>query len=304
MHHWNHLDISIYQIRMFLEVAERRSFTRAAMALNVEQPTLSKRIALLEQALDIRLLVRSTRPVKLTPEGEVLYRTWKKLDQQFEDSLNEADELRMMMQKTLKVAGADCLNIVSGVSHMRIRMLEEFPELKLDVVYTSYSEWRAELESGEIDLMITLASASMLLPEHFAYEQIAVCDHCICMLRSNPLSKRDHIEFRDLKDQRFLVMHPSQGPTHEMNVMHVCQTFGVTPDVRSYRGSPHGLLSNLQENEVTVCDRFFRDFSNPLLKTFPVRNCYSGLIAVWKKENNNPYIHSFVELLREYSDEL
>ena len=58
-------------LRYLLAVAEHHSFTRAAEALYVSQPTLSQQIKQLEELLDVQLLDRSGRSVRLTDAGEV-----------------------------------------------------------------------------------------------------------------------------------------------------------------------------------------------------------------------------------------
>ena len=62
------------QIACFLEVAERRSFVRAAEALLSTQPAVSKMIAELEDALGVVLFERSRRGVQLTSYGEAFLR--------------------------------------------------------------------------------------------------------------------------------------------------------------------------------------------------------------------------------------
>lgn len=61
-------------IRYFLAVAEQRSFTRAADALHVSQPTLSQQVRQLEDTLGVQLFDRSGRTVRLTEFGEVYAR--------------------------------------------------------------------------------------------------------------------------------------------------------------------------------------------------------------------------------------
>lgn len=58
-------------LRYLLAVAEYHSFTRAAEALYVSQPTLSQQIKQLEESLDVQLLDRSGRSVSLTDAGKV-----------------------------------------------------------------------------------------------------------------------------------------------------------------------------------------------------------------------------------------
>jgi len=56
----------------FAAVADERSFTRAAMKLDLSVPALSRTIQSLEERLGVQLLVRTTRSVALTPAGERL----------------------------------------------------------------------------------------------------------------------------------------------------------------------------------------------------------------------------------------
>src|SRR5437899_12097582 len=60
------------RLRAFAAVARERSFSRAAGALHVSQPAVSKHIASLETELRALLVVRGNRSVKLTPAGQVL----------------------------------------------------------------------------------------------------------------------------------------------------------------------------------------------------------------------------------------
>ncbi|EDM75900.1 LysR family transcriptional regulatory protein [Plesiocystis pacifica SIR-1] len=58
------------RLLVFAEVARRRSFSAAAQALGLSRSTVSHHVAALEQALDTRLLERSSRAVRTTSEGE------------------------------------------------------------------------------------------------------------------------------------------------------------------------------------------------------------------------------------------
>jgi len=66
--------MDLRHLRYFVGVAEAESFSRAATRLHVTQPALSRQIRDLEGELGVRLFERSSRQVRLTPEGEDLLR--------------------------------------------------------------------------------------------------------------------------------------------------------------------------------------------------------------------------------------
>ena len=63
--------MTIFQMECFVAVAENLSFARAAEQLHVTQPAVTQQIHSLEKELNVRLLNRSTRSVKLTEEGKI-----------------------------------------------------------------------------------------------------------------------------------------------------------------------------------------------------------------------------------------
>jgi len=64
--------MTVKQLRAFLAVAQTLSFAQACERLHLSQPALSLAIKSLEESMGGQLLMRSTRSVRLTPEGEVL----------------------------------------------------------------------------------------------------------------------------------------------------------------------------------------------------------------------------------------
>lgn len=72
---FKHLDV-------FVKLVEKLSFSAAADELNISQPTVSLHIKQLEEELDTPLFIRSTRELKITEEGTMLYREAKDLLQQ------------------------------------------------------------------------------------------------------------------------------------------------------------------------------------------------------------------------------
>ena len=61
------------QLESFAAVVRLRSFTRAAEQLYISQPTISTHIRALEEELNMRLILRTTKSIEVTPEGQKLY---------------------------------------------------------------------------------------------------------------------------------------------------------------------------------------------------------------------------------------
>jgi len=88
----NHL--SLYNV--FNTVAETGSISQAAKVLYVSQPAISKAITNLEESLNQVLFVRNSRGVKLTEEGQILYKYTKEafdILKQGEDHMKRIKEL-------------------------------------------------------------------------------------------------------------------------------------------------------------------------------------------------------------------
>lgn len=118
------------------------------------------------------------------------------------------------------------------------------------------------------------------------------------MLESNPLAKMARITMADLKDQRYVVLSPSELPGHFQLVKHYCNAAGYEPKVARYAPNANALISCLRENnEVLICDRFLRGADYRHLKRFVMPEIRSGIVAVWSRDNKNPMIAPFLDRL-------
>ncbi len=112
--------MDLESVRVFVKVAELGSFTRAAEQLRVSKARASVRLQELEAALGSRLLQRSTRSVRLTPDGEqflVRARRW----------LVDADELRSMFEAPSTLRGQ--VRVDMPVGFARSLFIPRLPEL-------------------------------------------------------------------------------------------------------------------------------------------------------------------------------
>jgi DNA-binding transcriptional LysR family regulator len=135
-------------LRTFSVVAETRHFTRAAERLNCVQSAVSMQIRRLEDRLQVRLLDRSKRGVKLTPEGEILLRHAHRITRLTDETLTEMG--RRGASGRVRVGATDI-----SMCYMP-RVLERFHARHpmVDVELRCNRSWEAldALEAGEIDM--------------------------------------------------------------------------------------------------------------------------------------------------------
>ena len=83
------MDINLEYYKIFYYVAGYQSITLAAEQLTISQPAVSQAVKHLEQALSCPLFVRTTKGVRLTKEGEMLY---SYVQRGYETILSEREE--------------------------------------------------------------------------------------------------------------------------------------------------------------------------------------------------------------------
>ena len=89
---------------LFVEVVKARSFRRAADALAMPNSTLSRRIALLEDGIGLRLLNRTTRKIELTEAGQLYYERSRRIVEEARIAYEELGDMVAQPTGTLRVS--------------------------------------------------------------------------------------------------------------------------------------------------------------------------------------------------------
>lgn len=98
--------MDFHQLKVFVEVAKRRSFSRAAEAIFLSQPTVSAHVKALENEIGTPLLDRSQRELKLTAAGKVLFRYAQQLLDIKEKAISTIQKEYQMIKGHLEIAAS------------------------------------------------------------------------------------------------------------------------------------------------------------------------------------------------------
>lgn len=145
--------MDIRKLRYFVGVADMGGFRRAAEALNVAQPALSRQIRALESELNYKLFDRTNHGVRLTEEGRILYSESREILERINNITNLLAQRAQRLQNTVKLgAPSSIAELLFGP--LTERLHETHPHL--NVVFSGYSSRFLEsIENKEIDLAIT-----------------------------------------------------------------------------------------------------------------------------------------------------
>jgi LysR family transcriptional regulator for bpeEF and oprC len=159
-------------LAIFVKVAERRSFVRAAGDLGITQSGVSNAINRLEQQLGVRLLARTTRRVGLTEDGAAFFERCRQV-------LADLEEAELVLKETrLKPTGR--LRIDMPVAFGRLKMVPllgpfqaQYPELTLALSFTDRYVDLVE-EGIDVSVRFGLLQDSSLIARRLTQTQFRV----------------------------------------------------------------------------------------------------------------------------------
>jgi DNA-binding transcriptional LysR family regulator len=199
--------INLHHLRLFAAVVEHGGFTKAAAALRLSQPAISKSLNELERQLDVSLLDRGGRSIRLTDAGKTLHARARELFGVEQTAEQELRELRGLKRGVLRIGASTTIATymlppVLGRFHLRhprvrirttsantravLRMLLEF-RVDVALVEGPVSHSRVEVTPWREDELVVIAP-----PDHVLFSERRVDVHM-------------------LADQQFLVREPGSG---------------------------------------------------------------------------------------------
>ncbi len=148
------MDLANY--KAFITVAELGSFSRAAEALFITQPAVSKRIALLEEQLGGTLFDRIGRKVILNEAGNALLPVALRIMQEVKESLRVIDNLSGDISGHLSLVTSHHIGL-RRLPKLLKKYAQDFPQVRLDLAFMDSENACQKIEKGDFELgVVTL----------------------------------------------------------------------------------------------------------------------------------------------------
>ena len=143
--------MDLRQLRYFIAVADERNFTRAAERLHIAQPPLSRQIQLLEAEIGAELIDRTSRPLKLTAIGRLVYEQATQLASRAE-ALRDMVKHARLAEKRRMVVGFVASTIYARLPQLIRKFRALAPQVELVLTEMKSLEQIAALKDGRIDV--------------------------------------------------------------------------------------------------------------------------------------------------------
>jgi DNA-binding transcriptional LysR family regulator len=282
------------QLRSFVAVAERASFTAAAEQLHVAQQAVSQQIKALERSLGVALFRRSSRRVELTPEGAVFLADARRLLSGADRAVSrvqaaargEAGTVRMAY--TLTTAYDTVPTVLATVN-------ESLPQLKVDAREVFGGDIVELFERDRYDIAFAPKTSyprgirqRVIRQETF---RLAVSEH-------HPLTQRAPVELSSLHHETFELWPREMAPGFYDAVVGACRaaSFETERDEQAAGSTVWGNIARGRGVALVVsslAQQLPRGVRLLDLAPPPIR---LSIAAVWQHRNDLPAVDRLVEI--------
>ena len=269
--------------------AKHRSFRRAAVALNITQPTLSKRIRELEDRFGILLFERCAGGAQLTPIGEEFVQSAHRILAELELMKHRAKAARHGDAGRLEVGFYTSLS-AGSLRDVLLTFANQHAQVEVNITEDARASLIPLLDRGIFDIVVVLGEPAYTDCAHMSLwsERIMVA-----FPKAHPLAASDFVYWTDLKNERFLMSRRDPGPEIQDLLLTKLASPGDRPFIKQIKANNEHILSVVDGNRgITVlCEsstgnvlpgvvfREVRDGNGPTRL---------GFVAYWRRNNDNP----------------
>jgi DNA-binding transcriptional LysR family regulator len=287
------------QLQCFVAVGQELHFGRAAKRLHMTQPPLSRHIQLLEFELQIQLLVRTSRSVRLTPAGKAF--------------LQEAIRILALVQSSAisaqriahGEAGLIRLGFTAGSSYgflpnLLTRASASLKDINIVLSEMVTTQQVEALQSNAID-----AGLQRLPAAQQGLETICVARErmMLAVPRNHRLAKGRLPVLADLRDEPFITFSPRDGHYFFQLIDGLFAGAAISPRYVQQISQIHSILALVSAGMgIAMVPESARmlHFGGSVLRQLKMHAVFADLHLVWRKDNGNPALPVFIDLVRSH----
>jgi DNA-binding transcriptional LysR family regulator len=281
------------EIRFFLEIVHNDvNFSKAAKSLNMSQPALSKHIKRLSEELEVQLFETSKRAaIKLTPGGEILYKFFTEYGDKLKKTLYECKLLNALPPDKVRIA------IFPGWGEILLQKINvfllQYPNITLSLESVGYKAIKIGMLNNYYDLAIT-AEEQFKGIHNISIKKIIDVPWILLYSKNHSLTNKNELTITDFKDEPLYTLSSDEIPWLHPVYESYCKSKGFIPEIKTFSNLESIYLALDRGSGYTILDQWVRVKQNAVYKFFELDKSLT-VCAVWKNENQNPALRTFLE---------
>ncbi|MDB6024628.1 MAG: transcriptional regulator, LysR family [Verrucomicrobiales bacterium] len=196
--------MQIESLKVFCDLAETESFTKAAQINSITQSAVSQQISSLERQFKSLLIERSKKKFRLTREGQVLYEYSKQIIQTYDSLHSKLQEIKDIISGTIRVATIYSIGLHDLPPYLK-KFLKAFPTVNVHVEYRRANQVYEDVLGNVVDLGLVAYPTKDPKLETIALRK----DILVLICHPNhPLAKQKNVKLNQLAGQKFIAFEP------------------------------------------------------------------------------------------------
>ncbi len=201
------INFDLNDLQAFRAVVVHGSFRKAADAVLISQPALSRRIEKLEAALGVRLFERTTRRVSLTQVGRAFAPKAERLLDDLDDALMGISDVAStrMGQVTVACVPSTAYFFMPQVVKAYHQL---YPRIRLRIIDSSAHDVHGAVASGEADIGLTFMGN---LNKDVDFELLVEEHYVVACRRDHPLAGRESVTWEEYWSHEYISVDRTSG---------------------------------------------------------------------------------------------
>jgi len=196
--------MQIESLKVFCDLAETESFTKAAQINEVTQSAVSQQISSLERQFKSLLIERSKKKFRLTREGQVLYDYSKQIIQTYDSLFSKLQEIKDIVSGTIRVATIYSIGLHDLPPYLK-KFLKAYSTVNVHVEYRRSNQVYEDVLGNVVDLgLVAYPTKDPKLEVVPLRKDMLVL---ICHPQ-HPLAKSKGIKLKDIAGKKFIGFEP------------------------------------------------------------------------------------------------
>jgi DNA-binding transcriptional LysR family regulator len=217
-----------HRLRHFIVLVEEAHYGRAAERLGMDQPTLSRSIVRLEQAVGAQLLMRSARSVALTPAGSIFEKEARALIAQAQLSSSLVRRVQDGEIGNLRLGFTPVAMFWALPDAIR-QLRERYPGVQLLMQEAQSYQHVERLRDGSID--VAFVNGDVLNQGEFETLVLERARVLAAVPSTWPVARAKRLRLVDLKDLPFIIHPKETSPTTHQATLAACRAAGFVPTI-------------------------------------------------------------------------